>query len=787
APYNVVWSNVPPGSYELRAIATDNSNEVSVSTPVHISVLANTNGSPPQILTQPQSQAVFPGDNVTFFVEAIGTEPLSYRWFHDGAPVLSATNRFLTLLNVQPGVAGSYFVRVANAFGAVTSSVAFLQVLIGTNLPPTVALTSPVAGSTFVAPATILLSASASDPGGAVTSVEFFEGTNHIAGDTTAPYSVIWSNVPPGVYNLTAVAIDNSNAVTVSTAFQITVFPPSTSGLTLVSTGSVWKYLDDGSDQGTAWIAPAFDDSTWASGPAQLGYGDGDEATVVGFGPDPANKFVTTYFRRSFAVTSAASITGLTVRLLRDDGGVVYLNGVEVFRSNMPTGPILFNTLAVASVGGADESTFFSADVPPGLLVNGQNVLSVEIHQNATPSSDLSFDLELVAQTSPEPPRIVTQPQSQTVPAGSTVSFNVVATGTPPLIYIWFFQGSRIRVSTNNVLTLFNVQTNQAGRYSVMVSNLFGRVTSSNAFLQVTPLLPTNHPPSFVKGPDITLSESDTPAAYRFEPWATNIRPGPTNESGQALVFIVTNDNPGLFATQPAVEAPGGALTLATASHANGTAHVFVVLMDDGGTANGGIDRSEPQVFAITVLPANTPPVAVASISPLATLFPDQTNLFVISPNNSNALVVLDASASSDAEHDPLQFGWMGDGVLVATGVVATNEFDLGVHDLVLVVDDGRATGTAQVEFEVISAGDAVELIVSKLQSSTLPGWIRRPLVATLTVAAATFDAGNFDIGVHHLRTFQNKVRNRVQPVDPDLAALLTNAAQAIIEAVEPR
>jgi hypothetical protein len=793
APYNLVWSNVPPGSYELIAVATDNSNEVSASTPVHISVVANTNGMPPEILTQPQSQAVFPGDNVTFFVEAIGTEPLSYRWFHEGAPVLSATNRFLTLLNVQPGAAGNYFVRVANTFGAVTSSVAVLQVLLGTNLPPTVALTSPVAGSTFVAPATILLSASASDPGGAVTSVEFFEGTNHIAGDTTAPYSVIWSNVPPGVYTLTAVAIDNSNAVTVSAAFQITVFPPSTSGLTLVSTGSVWKYLDDGSDQGTVWVAPGFDDSTWASGPAQLGYGDGDEATVVGFGQDPANKFVTTYFRRSFAVTSAASITGLTVRLLRDDGGVVYLNGVEVFRSNMPPGPILFNTLAVASVGGADESTFFSADVPPGLLVNGQNVLAVEIHQNATPSSDLSFDLELVAQTSTVTngvrPRIVTQPQSQTVPAGSTVSFNVVATGTPPLIYVWFFEGhvGPLRVSTNNVLTLFNVQTNQAGRYSVMVSNLFGRVTSSNAFLQVTPLLPTNHPPSFVKGPDLTLSESDTPAAYRFEPWATNIRPGPTNESGQALVFIVTNDNPGLFATQPAVEAPGGALTLATASHASGTAQVFVVLMDDGGTANGGIDRSEPQVFTINILPANTPPVAVAPISPLSTLFPDQTNLFVISPNNSNALVVLDASASSDAEHDPLQFGWMEASVLVATGVIATNGFDLGVHDLVLVADDGRATGTAQVEFEVISAGDAVESIASKLQGSTLPGSLRRPLAATLTVAADTFDAGNFDIGVHHLQSFQNKVRNRVQPVDPDLAALLTNAAQAIIEAAEPR
>src|SRR6185503_19444915 len=65
----------------------------------------------------------------------------------------------------------------------------------------------------------------------------------------------------------------------------------------LVSMGSVWKYRDEGTDQGTAWQAPGFDDSAWKSGPAQLGYGEGDEATLIAYGPDPNNKRVTTYFR----------------------------------------------------------------------------------------------------------------------------------------------------------------------------------------------------------------------------------------------------------------------------------------------------------------------------------------------------------------------------------------------------------------------------------------------------------------------------------------------------------
>ena len=165
---------------------------------------------------------------------------------------------------------------------------------------------------------------------------------------------------------------------------------------TLVPTGAVWKYLDNGSDQGTAWRASGFNDSTWPSGPAQLGYGDGDEATTVGFGPDSNNKFITTYFRRAFSVTNASAFNGVTLRLMRDDGAVVYLNGVEVWRTNMPTGTIGFSTLAPVAIAGADESTFVQTTLNPSLLVSGTNVLAVELHQSGGTSSDISFDLQLI-------------------------------------------------------------------------------------------------------------------------------------------------------------------------------------------------------------------------------------------------------------------------------------------------------------------------------------------------------------------------------------------------------
>lgn len=162
----------------------------------------------------------------------------------------------------------------------------------------------------------------------------------------------------------------------------------------LVSRGSVWKYLDTGADMGTSWSAPSFDDSSWPSGNAQLGYGDGDEATVVDYGPDPDNKYVTTYFRSTFTVSDSAEYFDLHLSLLRDDGAIVYLNGYEVARSNMPTGAIDYLALASVPVTDGDENLFFDFPVDTSYLVTGTNILAVEIHQSALNSTDISFDLE---------------------------------------------------------------------------------------------------------------------------------------------------------------------------------------------------------------------------------------------------------------------------------------------------------------------------------------------------------------------------------------------------------
>ncbi|MDA7887928.1 CotH kinase family protein [Akkermansiaceae bacterium] len=164
---------------------------------------------------------------------------------------------------------------------------------------------------------------------------------------------------------------------------------------TLVAAGSVWKYLDDGSDQGTAWRESTFDDSSWAAGAAELGYGDGAETTTVSFGPNDQLKYRTTYFRREFNVDAPSEFSSLSLELQRDDGAIVYLNGKLVMSSNMPTSGVNYTTAASGVASGGDETSFFNQSVDVADLLPGTNTLAVEVHQVSDTSSDISFDLRL--------------------------------------------------------------------------------------------------------------------------------------------------------------------------------------------------------------------------------------------------------------------------------------------------------------------------------------------------------------------------------------------------------
>ena len=149
-----------------------------------------------------------------------------------------------------------------------------------------------------------------------------------------------------------------------------------------------------GADLGTAWRAPSYNDATWQRGPSQWGFGDGDEQTVLIWASNP--RPTTAYGRTTVDVgPSTAGITGLQMRILVDDSAVVYINGTEVYRFNLPDGPIAYDTRALRYVAGGEEDYWRTIDLPADALVPGQNVIAVEVHQDKPSSSDISLDMEL--------------------------------------------------------------------------------------------------------------------------------------------------------------------------------------------------------------------------------------------------------------------------------------------------------------------------------------------------------------------------------------------------------
>ena len=149
------------------------------------------------------------------------------------------------------------------------------------------------------------------------------------------------------------------------------------------------------------WKHPDFSDGAWPEGQAMLGYGGVSGSTVnqvIGFGPDGANKFPTTYFRKEVNITDAATVTGLRINIKRDDGAIVYLNGREVARSNFLEGATVNYSTTAENSSGEGEVFDFTYTPQPGDLIEGRNLLAVEVHQASGNSSDLGIDVQVVVE-----------------------------------------------------------------------------------------------------------------------------------------------------------------------------------------------------------------------------------------------------------------------------------------------------------------------------------------------------------------------------------------------------
>ncbi|MFC1601650.1 lamin tail domain-containing protein [Candidatus Sumerlaeota bacterium] len=167
-----------------------------------------------------------------------------------------------------------------------------------------------------------------------------------------------------------------------------------------VFVGETWKFFRGWSEPSggtTDWTGTTFDDSSWEQGPTGIGYGDGDDATIL---DDMQGNYVSVYLRKTFTVDDAASVLQLNLRADWDDGFIAYINGQEVARRDMGAAGQFFayntGSAALHEVGVTENIDLASMI---GYLQTGANVIAIQCHNDNPASSDLSMIPELTWST----------------------------------------------------------------------------------------------------------------------------------------------------------------------------------------------------------------------------------------------------------------------------------------------------------------------------------------------------------------------------------------------------
>jgi PKD repeat protein len=468
----------------------------------------------PVITSQPQSQAVLPGWDANFTVSAAGSPPLAYQWRHFGTNIAIATDSFLYLTNVQTVDAGNYDVVITNFAGSATSSVAVLTV---DHAPYVSASASPTVG---LPPLNVTFSSAGSfDPDGTAITYywDFGDGSSSTNANPNHTYSAV------GTYYPYLAVSDGLFASSFSGITINVMLPPAITGQPQSRTNGIGTSTTFGvTVSGSAPLSYQWQkNSTPISGATNSSYtinsvqlSDAASYEVVvtnAVGSATSAKAVLTvlssppndmFVNRIPIIGLSASTNGFNANSTKESGEPNHAGnagGSSVWWKwtastnaavTLDTIGSSFDTL-LAVYTGSSVATLTSVASDDDSGGNGTSKLTfvaisgTEYEIAVDGYGGLSGNITLNLASIPAPPQITSQPQSQTVTAGTTATFNVNAVGAAPLRYQWRKAGNNVANATNSSYTIINVQTNHAGTYSVLVSNSFGSATSVSATLTV--------------------------------------------------------------------------------------------------------------------------------------------------------------------------------------------------------------------------------------------------------------------------------------------------------------
>jgi uncharacterized repeat protein (TIGR01451 family) len=482
---------------------------------------------PPSITSQPTNQTVIAGSGATFQVSASGTSPLNYQWWFNGINGVGTNTNMLTVTNAQTSQAGAYSVVVTNSAGSITSSVAMLTVGTPPSITQQPSSLSVVQGQN----ATFTVAAS----GDAPLNYQWRFNGGQVGSGTTSNYTITGATAAnAGSYD---VVVGNAYGSLTSVVAQLSVLvPPSissppTNQTVIVGSSASFQV----SASGTSPLIYQW----WFNGTNAVG-ANTNMLTVTNAQTAQAGAYSVVVTNSAGSITSSvATLTvGTPPSITQQPSSLTVVQGQDATFTVAASGDSPLNyqwRFNGAPVGGTSSSYTVTSAV-------AANVGSYDVVVSNAYGSLTSVVAQLTILV---PPSITSQPTNQTVVAGSSVSFQVIAVGTSPLDYQWWFNGTNAVGTSTNLLTITNAQTGQAGAYSVVVTNSAGSVTSSVAMLTIGIPASISQPPAsltVVQGQDATFSVAATGDAPLNYQWRFNGAPiGGTSSSYTVAAATIAN------------------------------------------------------------------------------------------------------------------------------------------------------------------------------------------------------------------------------------------------------
>jgi alpha-tubulin suppressor-like RCC1 family protein len=493
---NSYWGTEAAQTYNLnytgiKAVRFDsNGNGSAAFSAVVIDNLSFT-APPPSITTQPQSQSVAVGANVTFTVVAPGTPAPTYQWKKGGTDIANATDASLVLNNVQAGDAGSYTVVVSNGVGTpATSDAAVLTV-------------TPFAGGAVVAWGSIT-----TVPGGLSGVTAIAGGGGFIVALRNDGTVMAWGSIAPvpaglsgvkaiaaGYYHAVALRKDGTVVAWGGNEYGQATVPDGLSGVTAIAAGGEHTVALKSDGTVVAWgsnYAGATTVPTGLSGVTAISANCGDTAalksdgTVVAWGYNYDGE---TNVPTGLSGVTAIAVGGNHMAALKSDGTVVTWGSNNNGQMAIPAG--LNGVTAIAA--GAYFTVALRSDgtvVAWGNNYYSQTTVPACVSGVIAVAAGYDFTVAIVPTGAAFVPSFTTQPQAQTAIAGSSATFTVAVTGTPAPALQWRKGGASISGATNASYTIANAQTSDAGSYDVVATNPACTVLSNIALLRVTAVTP---------------------------------------------------------------------------------------------------------------------------------------------------------------------------------------------------------------------------------------------------------------------------------------------------------